>query len=165
VDTVWSETIERARRLDDELVRQRVDGEWSFVETLRHLIFVSDAWLGRTIMSEAEPYHRLGIPPDHGIGEPDPAVDVGPWGIDVFAEADLDDVVAVRDERTRQMRALVADLSDGDLRSLCANNTAPGFPASTRIPVQVAIDVVIGEEWAHHGFAHRDLTKLLTRDG
>jgi len=103
------------------------------------------------------------MPPDHKIGEPDPAVDVARWGIDVFAESNLNDVLEVRDQRRGQFRGFLAELSDGDLSSLCAHNPVPGFPPTTRIPVQVAIDVVIGEEWAHHGFANRDLTELAAR--
>jgi hypothetical protein len=30
--------------MDPELLNRRVNGEWSFTETLRHLVFVTDAW-------------------------------------------------------------------------------------------------------------------------
>ena len=43
----WSETVERARALDPELLHESVDGEWSFIETLRHLPFATDAWIRR----------------------------------------------------------------------------------------------------------------------
>jgi hypothetical protein len=37
VERLWSGTVERAHRLDPALLHESVDGEWSFVETLRHL--------------------------------------------------------------------------------------------------------------------------------
>src|SRR5688572_30816261 len=40
VDDFWAPTIDRVRTLPDDVRYQRVHGEWSFVETLRHLIFV-----------------------------------------------------------------------------------------------------------------------------
>ena len=39
----WSATVARARQLPEELLHERVDGEWSFVETTRHLLFVVDS--------------------------------------------------------------------------------------------------------------------------
>lgn len=36
----WSSAIERARSLPEERRSASVDGEWSFVETIRHLVFV-----------------------------------------------------------------------------------------------------------------------------
>ena len=92
----WSDTVDRARSLPEPALHDHVDGEWSFVETLRHLIFVTDAWTRRTILGLAEPYHRLGMPPDHRIGQPDAAIDVRPWGIDVYADASLAEALEVR---------------------------------------------------------------------
>ena len=43
LEPLWQQTVARARDLDPELLHQRVDGEWSFIETLRHLVFATDA--------------------------------------------------------------------------------------------------------------------------
>src|SRR5579875_2868037 len=45
VEGHWAATTERALRLPDAVQRERVAGEWSFVETLRHLICATDSWL------------------------------------------------------------------------------------------------------------------------
>ena len=37
----WAATVARARRLPEDLLHERVDGEWSFIETLRHMLFVT----------------------------------------------------------------------------------------------------------------------------
>ncbi len=43
IERRWDELIERARGLDPALLHESVDGEWSFIETLRHLVFATDA--------------------------------------------------------------------------------------------------------------------------
>jgi hypothetical protein len=43
---LWDGTIARARNLAAVLQHEFVDGEWSFIETLRHLVFATDAWGG-----------------------------------------------------------------------------------------------------------------------
>jgi hypothetical protein len=160
VETTWASTIDRARQLPEPALHERVNGEWSFVETLRHLSFVTDAWVGRTILGSAAPYHRLDLPPDHRIGQPDAAVDVSDWGIDVFAEASVDEVLDVRDERMLVVRRVLEGLEPATLQRPCAMNPAPGFPPTTTVPVTFCLDLVVTEEWAHHGYATRDLALL-----
>jgi hypothetical protein len=161
VEAAWAGTAAVARELDPPLVHVAVDGEWSFVETQRHLLFVTDAWVGRTVLDRATPYHRLGLPPDHRIGEPDPAVDVSVWGIDVFAPASLDEVLEARGDRMRTVRDVLDGLAPDGLQRMCDANPAPGFPPSTVMPVGFCLDIVIGEEWAHHAYAVRDLATLV----
>ena len=43
----WAETVDRARAMDPALLHERVDEQWSFIETLRHLVFATDAWVYR----------------------------------------------------------------------------------------------------------------------
>ena len=42
IERLWAGTVERARRLRPALLHESVDGEWSFIETLRHLAFATD---------------------------------------------------------------------------------------------------------------------------
>jgi hypothetical protein len=58
------ETVTRARRLDPELLHESVDGEWSFIETLRHLVFATDSWIRRAIMGDPSPWDPLDLPWD-----------------------------------------------------------------------------------------------------
>jgi hypothetical protein len=37
------------------------DGEWSFAQTLRHLILATDMWLGHAILRVAQPFHPIGL--------------------------------------------------------------------------------------------------------
>lgn len=38
IERLWSGTVARARRLAEPALHERVGGEWSFAETLRHLV-------------------------------------------------------------------------------------------------------------------------------
>src|SRR5687768_12469205 len=44
IERLWAETVARAEALDPALLHDRVNGEWSFIETLRHLAFATDSW-------------------------------------------------------------------------------------------------------------------------
>ncbi|MEP9382886.1 hypothetical protein [Nocardioides sp. KR10-350] len=41
----------------------RVDGEWSMVETLRHLVFVHDSSFRRCVLGLTEPFTAMGLGP------------------------------------------------------------------------------------------------------
>jgi len=138
----WAGTVEEARALAPEALDRRVDGEWSFAETQRHLVFVTDAWIRGIALGVPEPHHRLGLPPHF--------VDGRTLGLDLDATPVLDEVLALRAER----RAIVRDLIDG--------STADdlGRSAGKQFTVLGAVQVVMFEEWAHHRFAARDLARL-----
>lgn len=58
----WAATIQLARGLDPTLLHEQVEGEWSFVQTLRHLSFATAAWVRRSIHGESAPWHPLDLP-------------------------------------------------------------------------------------------------------
>jgi hypothetical protein len=64
VDRLWQGTVELARRLPPELLHASVDGEWSFINTLRHLVFATFAWIRRTILADPAPWDPLDLPFD-----------------------------------------------------------------------------------------------------
>ena len=64
LERLWGQTVERARRLPAELLHESVDGEWSFIETLRHLAFATDAWIRRAILGDPSPWDPLDLPWD-----------------------------------------------------------------------------------------------------
>jgi uncharacterized damage-inducible protein DinB len=141
--TTWEETVTRARCLPDHALERRVDGEWSFSETLRHLVMVSDAWVRRLVLGIAQPFHPIGIAP-HFI--PDPAT----MGLDGDATPTLDEVLEVRRERLREVESAIIDCDDVKLLE----------PTVELWPRLGVFQVVLVEEWAHHSFATRDLAVL-----
>ena len=59
VERLWGGPVERAGKLDPELLHESVDGEWSFIETLRHLVFATDCWIRRAILGDPSPWDPL----------------------------------------------------------------------------------------------------------
>jgi uncharacterized damage-inducible protein DinB len=157
VERLWDGTVERARGLDPDLLHRSVDGEWSFVETLRHLVFATDAWVRRAILGDPAPWHPLGLPWDEMADTP---------GIprDRTARPTLDEVLALRRDRMATVRQLIDGLTEESLAARTEPIDAPGWPPPVSFPVQECLRVVLNEEWHHRQFAERDLD-VLTADG
>jgi len=153
VERFWDQTVERARRLPPELLHERVDGEWSFTETLRHLTFATDSWVRRAILGDPAPWDPLGLPWD---GMPDtPGVPN-----DREARPGLDTVLALRRSRMSTVREVVDSLTDESLAADTKPVEGPGWPRPVSYPVQTCLRVVLNEEWEHHLYANRDLAVL-----
>jgi uncharacterized damage-inducible protein DinB len=157
VESLWAETTERARQLPEEALHEHVDGEWSFVQTLRHLVFITDSWASRTILDEERPFHRLGLP--HAAYDP---ADAAALGIEVEAQPSLAEVLDARADRQDVVRRILDGLTNAELGRPCSRSPAPGYPEGDR-PVAECLAVVMEEECEHHRFATRDLTVLEER--
>jgi hypothetical protein len=143
IERIWSDTVDRALELPSDALDRRVNGEWSFLETLRHLIFVTDGWILRDIRGAERPLHPLGLPP-HFITS---GIELG---LDLGAQPSIEGILAVRADRMRQVQECIQELHSQELD----RRTPPGFT------VLGAIQVVIFEEWAHHEYTTRDLVRL-----
>lgn len=159
VERAWRSTCSRAKTLPESALHESVNGEWSFVETQRHLLFATDVWVRRSVLDEPGAYHRLGMPPDLRTGQADPGGAVSQWGIDVWATPSLDEVLDARAEYMSLVREVVDDLTHDKLSQPSAHNP-PWMPPDAVVPLSVCLRVVIREEWEHHGFATRDLAVL-----
>jgi hypothetical protein len=157
LERLWSEAVARARRLPEAMRQERVDEEWSFVETLRHLVFCTDAWASRTVLDEPSPYHRLGY-----CHSSYPRADAVALGVDLDARPSFDEMVEVRADRMAVVRGIVERLTDAELQRTCDRSPAPGYPEETRT-VAACLRVVMVEECEHHRYAVRDLAILESR--
>ncbi|MGZ4726790.1 MAG: DinB family protein [Acidimicrobiales bacterium] len=140
-------TLDRARALPPHQLDVSVNGEWSFVETLRHLVFATDRWIVGPVLGDPNPFHRLGRPND-------PLDEVPAGRFDVDARPTLDEVLAVRSQRMDRVADLV-ELLDAD--ELDRDVTSPNGGATT---VGSCLHVVFREEWWHDQYANRDLAIL-----
>jgi hypothetical protein len=149
---LWDGTVERARSMPSEALHTRVDGEWSFIETLRHLNFASAAWVGRMILGNPSPWHPLDLPWDEA-----PGWDGIPW--DREARPTLDEVLAVRRKRQAMVGGVIASLSD-ELLASNVSRPEPGWPRLEDVPFKECLLIVLNEEWEHRCYAERDLSKV-----
>ena len=154
IERLWAGTVARAGRLPGPALHQRVDGEWSFVETLRHLVFATDKWAGYMIVNKPLPYHPLGLPQPGCT----PAA-AAALGIDPGARPPLAEVLEVRGTRMRMVHGIVDGLTDDDLERVCPRLPAPGYPEEVR-SVGFCLGVVMKEECEHRRYAVRDLAAL-----
>ena len=61
LESTWAQTLRRVAAMPAGSVDVSVDGEWSFAQTLRHLILATDTWLGRGVLELDQPFHPLGL--------------------------------------------------------------------------------------------------------
>ncbi|HET6562347.1 MAG TPA: DinB family protein [Marmoricola sp.] len=154
VEALWGATLDRASQLPESKLHEQVDGEWSFVETQRHLLFASDAWLGNAVLEEEAPYHPLGFPAG---GMPREAA--AKLGLTLEATPTLDEVLAARLARRATMRRVVDGLTEAELDRVCARKPAAPYPDQEYV-VRRCLTVVLKEEAEHHRYAVRDLAEL-----
>lgn len=155
---LWDGTVARAHGLEERspgLVHERVEGEWSFVETLRHLIMATDAWVGRVLLGDPASFHPLGVPFEEEQGNPGL-----PWDPD--ARPTLEEVLVVRQERRDQVAAVLRDLDDERLAQRTDPVDGPGWPPARPYGVREVLGIVVNEEWEHRLYAERDLAALET---
>src|SRR6478672_2411952 len=153
VERLWAGTVERARGLDPALLHESVDGEWSFIETLRHLAFATDAWVRRGILGDPAPWHPLDLPWDQMPDTP---------GVprDREVRPSFDEALTLRHDRMASVRAVVDGLTDESLEAVSEPVDAPGWPPPVPLEVRKCLLVVLNEEYHHRLFAERDLDAL-----
>ena len=153
---LWDQTVERARRLPPELLHESVDGEWSLIETLRHLAFAAEVWVLRAILGDPSPWDPLSLPWDEMRDTP---------GVprDRAARPSLDVVLALRRDRLATVRRVVDGLTDESLAGQTEPVEGPGYPPARHWPVRECLLTLLNEEWEHRLYAERDLAVLETR--
>jgi hypothetical protein len=153
----WDAAVQCARWLPEELLHERVDGEWSFIETARHLVFATDAWVLRAVLGDPAPYHPLGLAHSEMPADT-PAVPHDP-----DARPTLDEVLTVRTSRMATMARVLDELTDDRLEEMTQPVLEPGYPESESFPVRRCLGAVVNEEWLHREYAERDIADLERR--
>ena len=143
-DRAWDAAIERAAALPAGSVDVRIDDEWSFAETLRHLVHATDIWLGKAVLGRVEAdFHPLGL----RYGNRDPTT------------RPYDDVLAARAGRTAMVSDFLATVTDDVLDQERRNPHNPAKPETVRH----CLHVILAESWEHLRFALRDLDAIESR--
>jgi uncharacterized damage-inducible protein DinB len=153
-ERLWEATLARARRLPAEMLHESVADEWSFIQTLRHLAFAIESWVGRCVLGDPSPWNPLSLPWDQMAPRP---------GVphDRDARPSLDEALTLRLAAMATMRRVVDGLTDEQLDSRTEPLVGPGWPdEGETFPVRECLLIVLNEEWWHRMFAERDLTVL-----
>lgn len=156
LERLWDRTVERASGMTPELLHERVEDEWSFIETLRHLVFATDAWVNRAILGEPSPWDPLDLPHDEMSDQPSVPRDRS-------AQPTLGDVLALRADRMGTVRQVIAGLTDEKLAGLTEPVLEPGYPEPESFAVRRCLGTILNEEWEHRLYAERDLDVLESR--
>ena len=150
LERTWATTLERVAAMPAGTVDISVAGEWSFAQTLRHLVLATDAWLGRAILEIEQPFHPLG---QAGPGAEDDGLDMS---IFVTVTPTYADVLEARAGRVAMVRDFLAAATAAELATARKNPWAPDYPETTLACLQVILE----EEWEHHRYAVRDLDSI-----
>jgi hypothetical protein len=152
LERTWAATLDRATAMPAGTIDASIDGEWSFAETLRHLVMANDTWLGKAILGQEQPYHPAGLPNDDNDSD---AYDDGVFSIQApsFAEA-----VEARGDRQAMVREFLAAVTPEVLAQPRKNPHAPDYEET----VLSCLRTILEEEWEHHRYAVRDLDVIST---
>jgi hypothetical protein len=145
LEETWAKTITRAMALPDDRLHQSVAGEWSFVQTLRHLVFAMDKWF--TVPILGGDFHPIGLPNTGSIELPWP-------DLDRDATPAATDALEVRADQGARLREFLRSMPADDLTrpvDVLENGTHS---------VQECLYTVFEEEFWHHRYAVRDLAQL-----
>ena len=145
LEAEWTKTVARAQALPEGRLLESVDDEWSFVQTLRHLVFAMDKWFTAPVLGGG--FHPIGLPNTGSVDFPWP-------GLDYDLTPSVAEVLAIRAERAGRLRDHLASMATTDFTrsvDVLENGTSP---------VQECIYTVFEEEFWHNRYAVRDLAQL-----
>jgi hypothetical protein len=155
VERTWGATVARAAAMPSGTVDVRVDGEWSFAQTLRHLVMATDTWLRGAVLGVERPFHP--------IGQPDDGYAAGGGDLSIFSgeQPTFKEVLEVRAGRVELVRDFLATVTADDLTVPRVNPWFAGQPETTLS----CLRTIVEEEWEHHRFAVRDLDAIAAGAG
>jgi hypothetical protein len=150
LERTWAATLERVEAMPPGTVDVSVDGEWSFAQTLRHLVLATDMWLGRAVLELEQPFHPIG---QLDTGTEADGFDDGVLTREAPAYAE---VLQVRAGRVALVRDFLADVTPDELAATRCNPHDPAYPETTLS----CLHTILEEEWEHHRYAVRDLDAI-----
>lgn len=155
LEHAWAATLQRVEEMPAGTVDVSVGGEWSFAQTLRHLVLATDMWLGGAILEIEGPFHP--------IGQLDTATADDGFDTSNFTTVtpSYEEVLDVRASRITMVRDFLATVSPDMLASRRPNPHDPAYQET----VLSCLHTILEEEWEHHRYAVRDLDAIETASG
>jgi len=155
LERTWAATLERVAAMPAGTVDVSVGGEWSFAQTLRHLVMATDTWLGRVILGIEQPFHPIGQP------NAEYETDGNDMSIFTTVTPSYADVLEVRAGRVAMLRDFLATVTSDKLLATRKNPWDPDYPETTLS----CLHVILNEEWQHYRYAVRDLEVIEAKSG
>jgi hypothetical protein len=156
IEQSWAASYDRVAAMPPGTVEVSVEEEWTFAQTLRHLIFATDAWLG-AVRDDPQPFHPWGLPFSDiadFIGRP-----IEDLGVDQAAAPSYPEVLEVRAGRVAAVREYLAAVTS---QQLAEEHAGPAWEKD-RVSTLRCLRVILNEECEHRRFAERDLDLLEAR--
>ena len=155
LEAMWAATVERVKTMPPGTPDISVDGEFSFSQTLRHLVLAIDGWLGQAILRKRKPFHEYGVLFWEAQGHEDHFGLVGRG-----TEVAFDEVLEVRADRVAMVREFLTDATQETLDRVCGGAVWDDAPDAAEMTVLQCLRVIFNEEWHHHRYAVRDLDAI-----
>lgn len=155
LERTWAATLERVAAMPPGTVDVSVDGEWSFAQTLRHLVLATDTWLRKAVLGVDQPYHPL------GVANAEAASDGLDMSLFTTGTPSFDEVLDARAGRVAMVRDFLAAVGPDVLAEPHRNPWAPEYPETTLS----CLHTILEEEWEHHRYAVRDLDAIEAGEG
>ncbi len=145
IEAEWAITTGMAMALPEAAQHESVNGEFTFVESMRHLVFATDKWFTAPILGE--PLHPIGLPNRGSLDYPFP-------GLQLHLTPTLHATMAVRDDRVARVRDFIETVpADAFDRSIDVLENGPH-------PLVECLYTVFEEEFWHNRYVRRDLAIL-----
>lgn len=147
LEAAWAAVLARVDTMPAGTVDVSIGGEWSFSQTLRHLVMATDTWLRKAIHGINAPYHPIGQP---HVEYATDGYDMSVFrdGVPAYAE-----VLEARADRVAMVRDFIAGVTPELLASPRPSAWAPDVSKT----VLSCLHTIIEEEWEHQRYAVRDL--------
>jgi DinB superfamily/Pentapeptide repeats (8 copies) len=155
LERTWATTVERVAAMPAGTVDVSVDGEWSFAQTLRHLVMATDMWLGRAVLEIEQPFHP--------IGQPDASYESDGDDGSAFTtrRPSYAEVLEVRAGRVAMVRDFLGTVTPDELATTRKNPHDLEYQETTLS----CLHTILEEEWEHHRYAVRDLDAIEAKSG
>jgi hypothetical protein len=154
LEHAWAAALERVAAMPAGTVDLSVDGEWSFAQTLRHLVLATDMWLGRAVLELEQPFHPLGLMD----GDSGDRFDMSVFTTETPSYAEVLEGPA---GHVAMVRDFLASVTPEELAATRRNPHNPQHPETVRS----CLHVILEEEWEHLRFAVRDLDTIAAKTG
>lgn len=145
LEVQWAGVVARVRALGEDAAHRSVNGEFSVVQTLRHLVFAIDKWCTAPVLGGA--FASIGLPNTGSLSYPWPVLDL--QAAPTFAQT-----LAVWADRERQVHEFLAHVQPADFtREVEVLENGPH-------PLAECVYTVLEEAFWHLRYATRDLAVI-----